>query len=100
MTLSPRASRCLAQCMPMKPATPVTSTFTGLLRLRAMQLDQLGVLDAAVHATDADVQQSGHAVEKAEAKDIELEEPHQRREYEVEQPRPPAALVRLPGCER
>src|SRR5688500_15323601 len=82
-TSSPRSSRRCAQCMPMKPATPVSSTFISTA-LRAPQLDQLGVLDVAVHAANGDVQQARQAVEEAQAHEIELDEPHHRREEEVE----------------
>ena len=63
-----------------------------LLALRAPQLDQLRVLDAAVHAADGNVQQARHAVEEAEAEHIEFEEAHDGREDEAEHARLAPAL--------
>src|SRR5713226_1837854 len=122
MTSSPRARSRFAQCMPMKPATPVTSTFTaengdrphfshlaiakkwGLSpfspAVRFAQLDQLGVLQVAVHAADRDVQQPRNAVEKPEAQHVELEEAHQWRGEKVRDPGAEPALVGLARGER
>src|SRR6185295_14233798 len=99
MTWSPRSSRRSAQCMPMNPATPVTSTFISAI-LRAPQLDQLGVLHVAVHAADGDVQQSRQAVEEAEAHEIELDEAHHGRAQQVEHAGAAALLERLARGER
>src|SRR5687768_8241854 len=96
-TSSPRSSSRFAQCMPMKPATPVTRTFIQKngdrphfshltiakkrgqspffsLALGAAQFDQLRVLHVAVDAADRDVQQARQAVEEPEAHDVELDE--------------------------
>src|SRR2546426_8643794 len=66
----------------------------------AAQLDQLGVLEVAVHAADRDVQEARHAVEKAEAEDVELEEAHHRRHQDVEQAGAAPELVCLARRER
>src|SRR5690242_6280362 len=109
-TASPRAVRRCAQCMPMKPATPVTRTFMRenenrdspyfsrspfSLLLGPVELDQLGVLHVAVHAADRDVQEPGDAVEESQAQDVELDEAHHRRKHEVCCPRAHPALERL-----
>src|SRR5688572_5659330 len=79
----------------MKPAVPVRRTFIegrgksglslffGALLLGLVKLDQLGVLEVAIHASDRDVQEARHAVEEAEAQHVELEEAHHRREQQV-----------------
>src|SRR6266404_4880005 len=66
----------------------------------AAQLDQLGVLEVAVDAADRDVQEARHAVEKAEAEDVELEKAHHRRHHEVEEAGAASELVRLARGER
>src|SRR5687768_17309222 len=98
-TWSPRSSRRCAQCMPMKPATPVTRTFISAA-FGAPQLDQLGVLHVAVHAADGDVQQAGQTVEEAQAHEVELDETHHRRKQQVEDARAAALLERLACSER
>src|SRR5687768_15779120 len=91
-TSSPRASRRLAQCMPMKPATPVTRT---LIVVGLSELHQLRVLHVAVHAADRDVDKAGHAVEEPQAQDVELEEAHHWREQQVEDARAAALFIGL-----
>src|SRR5438034_11314730 len=66
----------------------------------AAQLDQLGVLEVAVHAADRDVEEARHAVEKAEAEDVELEKAHHRRHQDVEEAGAAPELVRLARRER
>src|SRR5688500_3650638 len=95
-TSSPRASRRCAQCMPMKPATPVTRT---LIAFRLSELDQLRVLHVAVHAADRDVHDARHAIEEAQPQDVELEEAHHRREEEVDDARAMAFFIGLAGGE-
>src|SRR5262245_32984274 len=108
-TSSPRSSRRRAQCMPMNPATPVTSTFIWGQKwgvppfsssLGAAQLDQLHVFDVAVHAADRDMHEPRQAVEEAQAHEVELEEAHHRREQEVRHVRAAALLERLARGER
>src|SRR4051812_4119861 len=82
--------------MPMKPAAPVTRTFfIGSLLLSPAQLDQLGVLHVAVHAADRDMQEARHAVEEAQAQDVELEKAHEGRQHEMQQVAAAAQLERL-----
>src|SRR2546430_2784837 len=69
-------------------------SFYPVRSVAAVQLDQLGVLEVAVHAADRDVQEARHAVEKAEAEDVELEKAHHRRHQDVEEAGAAPELVR------
>src|SRR5688500_18591677 len=79
--------------MPMKPATPVRRIFIGekwglslflvSLLFCLVKLDELRVLEVAIHASDRDVQEARHTVEEAQAQHVELEEAHHRREQQV-----------------
>src|SRR5438309_6190555 len=77
------------------------SPFIGLyLFFRLAQFEELRVLHVAVDAADGDVQKAWHAVEEAQAQDIELEEAHDRREEEPQDAGAAAELVRLARGER
>src|SRR2546421_3258094 len=65
------------------------------LFFRFVKLEELGVLEVAVHAADGDVQEAGHAVEETQAQDVELEEAHHRREQKVEDACAASELVGL-----
>src|SRR6185503_8175158 len=80
------------------PATPPQALLSPAFRLA--QLDQLGVLEVAVHAADRDMQQARQPVEEAEAQHVELDEAHQRREREVPQAGALALLERLARGQR
>jgi hypothetical protein len=76
MTSSPRASKALADMHADKPGGAGDQDFHGRLLLKSQHFRILG---EAGRAADEDVHQARHAVEQAQAQEIELGEAQQRR---------------------